>query len=102
LEIVNRPHAVPDAVGRHIAADEDRADADQRVFGGAAKGGLAVGLEHLCALALADRVVAERSQPVLRKQDAGALIGLGAFAVGAVAARHDHAGVGWRRLREVE
>ena len=47
-----------------------------------AMAGLAVVVEQLQPLALADRVVAEHRQAVLGHQDAGALIRLGRLAVG--------------------
>ena len=73
-QVIEAADAVPDAIGRRAAADEQRADAGHGVFGGAAGDGrLALGVEQLDALALADRIVAQRRDAVLGQQDAAAL-----------------------------
>src|SRR5262249_8568769 len=92
-EVIEAANAVPDAIGRGARADEQRSDASHRVFRRAAGNGrLALAVEELDALALADGVVTEYRQAVLRHQDAGALIALDRLAVGAVTTRHQHAG----------
>ncbi len=91
-QVVEAADAVPDAVARRAAADEQGADAEHRVFRGAGDDRLAAAVEDLHALALADGVVAEGRDAVGGQQHARALIGCVRLAVGAVAARQQHAG----------
>ena len=91
-QVVEGAESVPDPVGRGLTADQDGADARHRVLGGdpSRDGRLALLVEHLHPLALADRVVAEGGHSVPGEQDADLLVRVAGLAVGRVPARNEH------------
>ena len=102
-QVIEAADAVPDPVARGAPADEQRADADHRVLGRAARARrLPLAVEDLPPFALADRVVAEGRDPVPGEQDAGALVGGRGLAVGVMPAGHQDRGERGRPRRQVE
>ncbi len=97
LEIVDRPHAVPDLEARRVAAQQDAAHADHACGRGAPELRPAAFAEVLAALALVDRIEDQRRHAVERQQGAHRLILVHALGLHRMAARHEHA-----RIRRLE
>ena len=92
LQVVEGPHAVPNAIARRVATDQDRTDADGRVLRGRARERFPRVVQHLVTLTLPDRVIAQRRDAVARQGRGDPLIaglavgtitpGYGPFVVG--------------------
>jgi len=118
LQIVNDPHAVPDAILGGVRAEQDAAQPHHRVLNGAEEtrvrmrnlhvlgivkdGALLREVENLITLALPDGIVTHRRHAILREQNRSALILAHCLAVVTVAARHQHRRPRRRRRRQVQ
>ena len=118
LQVVDHPHAVPDAKLRHIRTDQRTADAHHCMLRRAHQPHVRMrhrhmrriikclpllrDVEHLIPLSLADGVVAHRRQAVSRQQDRRTLILPHRLAIMAVSARHQHRRPRSGRLRQIQ
>lgn len=87
-EVVERPHSVPDTIGRGVASHGNAAGSDQRVFGRRPVARYAREVQNLIPLALTDGVIAERGDAMLGQKDTRLLVT--DLPVGRVATRHEH------------
>jgi len=87
-QIIETANAVPDPIRCRVLTHQQGTDAGQGVFrGGVTNGCLALSVEQLPALALANRVIGQHRQTILRQQDRPALDVIRRLAVVAVADR---------------
>ncbi len=94
LQVVHRSHGVPEHEASGVLAQQDAADADHGVGGGAPEPGQCG--RHLAALALIDRIEHERRHPVDGQQGPHRLIGLVCLGLGGMPTRHEDTGErGW-------
>jgi hypothetical protein len=119
LQVVDRPHPVPDAVLRHVGTEQNAADTHQRVFDGAEKPDarmrhrqpvrdgrkrlvIVFEVQRLIPFTLSDGVITQSRHAVFRQQDGHPLISAGRFAVVAVTARNEHCGERSFTRRQIE